>query len=146
VKQRGQVLAFFAIALPAVLLPVAAYAIDAAFAAQRYGELQAATALAAEAAADQLDVPSFRRAGAISIDPVQARTSASTVLLGEDPSARLVSLGVAGDEVDVVATETVELPLPILARIVAFTARAAARLVPGYDSPSSRLPLPASTF
>jgi len=146
VKERGQVLAFFAIALPAVLLPVAAYAVDAAFAAQRYGELQAAAALAAEAAADRLDVASFRQAGAISVDPAQARTAAGAVLFAEDPAARLVSLGVAGDEVEVVTTETVELPLAILARHVAFTARAAARLVPGYDSPSSRLPLPASTF
>lgn len=145
-QQQGQVLAFFAIALPAVLLPVAAYAIDAAFAAQRYGELQAATAVAAEAAADRLDVAFFRQSEAISIDAAQAGVTARTVLAAEDPAARLVSVAVAGDEVDVAASETVDVPIPLLARAFVFTARADARLVPGYDSPSSRLPLPARTF
>ena len=145
-NERGQVLAFFAIALPAVLLPVAAYSIDAAFAAQRYGELEAATAVAAEAAADRLDVASFREREAVSIDPAEAMTTARSALAAEDTAASLVSVVVAGAEVDVVASETVELPLPLLARALAFTARAAARLVPGYDSPSSRLPLPARTF
>lgn len=145
-RERGQVLAFFAIALPAVLLPVAAYSIDMAFAAQRYGELQAATAMAAEAAADRLDTASFRQRETMSIDPAEATSTARAALAGEDPAASLVAVAVAGDEVDVFTSENVEVPIPLFARAVALTARAAARLVPGYDSPNSRLPLPASTF
>lgn len=145
-RQKGQVLAFFAVALPAVLLPAAAYAVDASFAAQRYGELEAATVLAAEAAADRLDTTSFRQNGALSIDPAGATLVARHVLVEQAPTARLVSVDVAGDRVEVTTRAAVDLPLPLLARTITLTARAAARLVPGYDSPSSRLPLPVSSL
>src|SRR6202521_6407192 len=55
-NQAGQVLAFFAIVIPVVLLPVAAYAVDASIVAGREAGLQAATAQAAETAAQQLNI------------------------------------------------------------------------------------------
>ena len=50
-RESGQVLAFFALVLPIVLVPVGAYAVDATIVASREAALQAATAQAAETAA-----------------------------------------------------------------------------------------------
>src|SRR6202023_1991414 len=71
-KQCGQVLTFFALAVPVVLLPVAAYAVDATIIASREAGLQAATAEAAEAAAQQLDVGSIRSTGELTLNTAAA--------------------------------------------------------------------------
>src|SRR5216683_790990 len=115
--QRGQVMAFIAVALAIVLMPLAGYAID------------------------------FRGSGVMTIDAVAAGRVARTVLAAEAPSASVSSVTVAGAEVTVAAGELVQLPLNFFAaRMVRLEAHASARLAGGYDRPSSRLPLPSSTF
>ncbi len=145
-KQQGQVLAFFAVALPLVLLPVAAYAVDSATVSGRAAGLQAATAQAAEAAAQQIDVASIRSAGMLELDHTAAQTAALRELIADEPGASLDQVSVGGATATVVATELVDLPLPLLARTITLRARSVARLVPGYGRPSSLLPLPTSTF
>src|SRR5260370_7702721 len=66
---RGQVLAFFALVLSIVLLPVAAYAVDATIVAGREADLQAATAQAAETAAERLNVTSLRPTSPLTLHP-----------------------------------------------------------------------------
>jgi hypothetical protein len=52
---------------------------------------------------------------------------------------------VNGVEATVVTSESVTLPFSLFTNTVRLHARATARLVAGYESPSSRLPLPRST-
>ena len=144
--QRGQVLAFFAVALPAVLLPAAAYAIDVAFVAQRYGALEAATVQAAEAAVQQIDVGELRRTGRLRTDATAAMAAARRAVTADDPGAAVSSVAVGPSTVTVRTSETIELPLPLFSPTASMAASATARLVPGYDRPNSLLPLPASTF
>jgi hypothetical protein len=144
--QRGQVLAFFALALPVVLLPVAAYTVDAAAVSGRAAGLQAATAQAAEAAAQQVDVATLRSIGALDLDSAAARLAASQTLAGEEPGADLEQVSISGVTATIVASERVDVPVPLLTRTLTLHAHATARLVPGYDRPSSLLPLPTSTF
>jgi len=146
-NERGQVLAFFAVLLPIVLLPLAAYAIDAAFVTTRAAGLQEAVAQAAEAAAQQVDISALRSGSGLVIDASSARAVATQAIGASDPGASVESVVVVGDVVTVTAGEVVRLPfnfLPVPA--VRLDARASARLVPGYDNPSSRLPLPTRTF
>ena len=145
-RQTGQVLAFFAVALPLVLLPVAAYALDSATVSARAAGLQAATAMAAEAASEQLDVATLRSRSELVLDPGSARAAAMQDLDADEPGAILEQVVVSGLTVTVVASEHVSLPLPLLTSTVTLHAHSAAQLVPGYDRPSSRLPLPTSSF
>ncbi|HSP10255.1 MAG TPA: hypothetical protein VLU92_11745 [Candidatus Dormibacteraeota bacterium] len=145
-SEAGQVLAFFAMALPLVLLPVAAYAIDSATVSARAAALQAAAALAAEAASEQLDVATLRSRGVLALDPRAAKATALQELEADEPRATLDQVSVSGVTVTVVASEGVDLPLPLLTRTVTLHARSTSRLVPGYDRPSSFFPLPSSTF
>ncbi len=116
--QRGQVMAFIAVALAIVLMQLAGL--------------------------DEID---FRGSGVMTIDAVAAGRVARTVLAAEAPSASVSSVTVAGAEVTVAAGELVQLPLNFFAaRMVRLEAHASARLAGGYDRPSSRLPLPSSTF
>ena len=146
-RGRGQVLAFFAILLPIILLPLAAYAVDAAFVSARAAGLQEATAQAAEAAAQQVNVAALRSRSVLSIDASVGRAVATQAIGESEPGASVESVVVAGAIVTVTASEQVTLPfnfLPVPA--IRLEARASARLVGGYDSPSSRLPLPTSNF
>jgi hypothetical protein len=145
-RQGGQVLAFFAVALPLVLLPIAAYAVDSAAVSGRAAGLQAATAQAAEAAAQQVEVTSLRSRGALELDHAEAQTAASQALAADEPGANLDRVSVSGVTVTILASERVDLPLPLLAKTITLHAHSAARLVPGYERPSSLLPLPTSTF
>jgi Flp pilus assembly protein TadG len=145
--QHGQVMAFIAVALAIVLMPLAAYAIDAATVSAADSALQEATATAAIEAAQQLDAGDFRASGVMTIDAGAARRVAQAVLAADAPSASVSSLTVSGTEVTVAAGELVQLPVDFLrTRSVRLEARASARLAGGYDRPSSRLPLPISTF
>jgi hypothetical protein len=146
-RQPGQVLAFFAVLLPIILLPLAAYAVDAAFVSTRAAGLQAATALAAESAAQQVNVARLRARSQLTVDASTARSVAMRAISESEPGASVDSVVVVGALVTIVTSEDVSLPfnfLPVPA--VRFHAQAAARLVAGYDSPSSRLPLPTSSF
>jgi hypothetical protein len=145
--QRGQVMAFIAVALALVLMPLAAYAIDVATVSATAAALQEATAAAAIEAAQELDVINFRAGGALSVEVGAARRAASAVFAAQVPSASISSITVNGAEVTVSASEAVQLPLEFLpARRVRLEARATATLAGGYDRPSSRLPLPMSSF
>jgi hypothetical protein len=139
--QRGQVMAFIAVALAIVLMPLAAYAIDVRTVSAAAAGLQEATATAALVAAQQLDETDFRAGGAMAIDAVAAGRAARAVLAAEAPSASVSSVIVSGAEVTVAAGELVQLPLDFLpTRMVRLEARASATLTGGYDRPSSLLP------
>lgn len=147
VRERGQVLAFFAVVLPVILLPLAAYAVDSAFVISRAADLQEATAQAAEAAAQQADVDAMRSRSELTIDVTTARAVAQQSVLESEPGASVLAVQVNGAVVTVTTEEAVTLPFNFLpAKAIKLEARASARLVRGYDSPSSRLPLPTSTF
>ena len=145
--QGGQVMAFIAVALAIVLMPLAAYAIDAVVVSAAAASLQEATATAALEAAQQLDAMDFRASGAMTVDVGAARSVARAALAAEAPLASVSSVTVVGAEVAIVAGELVRLPIDFLpARTVRLEARASARLAAGYDKPSSRLPFPTSSF
>jgi Flp pilus assembly protein TadG len=145
--QRGQVMAFIAVALAIVLMPIAAYAIDAATVSAAAAALQEATSTAALEAAQQLDTSELRAAGLMAVDASAARSVAGNVLAAEAPPAVLTTVVVSGAEVTVEAHEVVHLPFAFFpARIVQLDARASARLARGYDRPSSFLPLSTSSF
>ena len=145
--ERAQVLAFFAIVLPIILLPLAAYAVDAAFVSSRAAGLQAAAAEAAEAAAQQADLGALRSRSELSIDAPIAMAVAIQSVSDSEPGASVQAVRVNGALVTVIATEEVKLPFNFLpVRAIKLEAHASARLVGGYDSPSSRLPLPTNTF
>lgn len=138
---------FFAVLLPIILLPLTAYAVDAAFVSTRAAGLQEATAQAAELAAQQVDVGALRSRSELTIDASVARVAATQAIRESEPGASVESVVVVGTLVTVTAAEVVPLPfnfLPVPA--IRLDARASARLVGGYDSPSSRLPLPTSSF
>ena len=136
--QRGQVMAFIAVALAIVLMPLAAYAIDVRTVSAAAATLQEATATAALEAAQQLDEIGFRAGGVMTIDAVAAGRAARAVLAAEAPSASVSSVIVSGAVVTVATTELVQLPVDLLPiRMVHLEARASATLTGGYDRPSS---------
>jgi hypothetical protein len=146
-RQRAQVLVFFALALPLVLLPIAAYAVDAAVTASAYSRLVEVSAQAAEQAVEQIDIGRLRAGGGISIDVTGAAAAASAVVRSAEPEARLVDVAVLGQELRLSTSETVVLPFNFFgAPQRTILATATARISAGYDSPSSRLPLPLRSF
>jgi hypothetical protein len=145
-RGSGQVIVFFALILPLVLLPIAAYAIDAAVTTSEYARLVEVTALAAEDAAEQIDVEMLRANGEVVLDAAAASRVARSDLATLS-SARLDTVSVAGASVEVSASEPLRLPLDFVGRgAVTLHATATARIAPGYDRPSSLLPLPVSSF
>jgi hypothetical protein len=144
---RGQVLAFYAVLLPIVLLPLAAYAVDVAFVSARAAGLQEATAQAAETAAQQLNVDALRSRSELIVDAQAAADVASRAMSDSEPEATVESVIVVGSMVTISTREVIRLPFNFLpASATVIHARASARLVGGYDSPSSLLPLPTSSF
>jgi len=140
-------MAFIAMALALVVVPVAVYAVDAAAVSSAAAALEEATATAALEASQQLDVIVFRTSGALSIDPLAARGVAQAVLAAEVPTASITSITARGAEITIATHEEVALPFDFFPeRAVRLQASASARLAGGYDRPSSRLPLPISTF
>jgi hypothetical protein len=138
--QRGQVMAFIAMALAIVLMPVAAYAVDVATVSSAAATLQEATAVAAMEAAQQLNTPAFRSSGVLVIDMNAARSAARAVLAAEAPSASLSSINVSGVEVTIEAGQLVRLPFDFFPmRAARLKAIASARLTAGYNRPSSFL-------
>ncbi|HET9410571.1 MAG TPA: hypothetical protein VFO75_01690, partial [Candidatus Dormibacteraeota bacterium] len=100
----------------------------------------------AEDAAEQVDVAELRATGALVLDVAAAMGTARADLMAE-PRARLLAVGVTGGLVTVATAESVILPLDFVgAATITLRVSATARIAPGYDRPSSRLPLPASTF
>ncbi len=142
--QAAQTLVAFALFLPLVLLPVAAYAVQATLLATRASLLQAAAARAAEDASEALDVGAFRSRGILQLDAASAARIASITLAEQDPAARLDEVAVGALTVTVRAHDRVPLAFAgiLHAASVTLTAVATARLTAGYRSPSSRVPLP----
>ena len=136
--QSGQVLTFFAIVVPIVLLPITGYAIDASVVASRSAGLQAATAEAAETAAQKLDVEVIRANGGLALDAAAASQAASAMVTMEEPAASIESSVIDGLTVTITTAEAVTLPFSLVRRTVTLHARATARLVAGYDNPSNR--------
>lgn len=134
--EGGQVLAFFAIAVPVVLLPVAAYAVDATIVAGHESVLQAATAQAAETAAQQINVEALRSKGALSLDPAATRLVLEQTLVEEEPGTSIDSCTVTGAEVSVTTSEPVRLPFSVFTDVVILHAHATAHLVAGYETPA----------
>jgi hypothetical protein len=132
--------------LPIVLLPVAAYTVDAAAVSGRAAALHAATAVAAEAASQQLSILAKRSNGALALDAGLAQAVASQTMAEEAPNATIESVSVVGADVTVMTSEVVAVPFNLFGGAISLHARASARLVAGYDNPSSLLPLPTSTF
>ncbi len=146
-RDRGQVLAFYAVLLPIILLPLAAYVIDAAFVSTRAAGLQEATAQAAETAAQQVDAHALRSRSVLIVDAETAPSVASRAMSDLEPGATVESVTVVGSTVTISSSEAIVLPFNFLpAPATVIHARASARLVGGYDRPSSLLPLPTSTF
>lgn len=135
--QRGQALVFFALALPLVLLPVAAYAVEAGFLAARQAHLTEVTAQAVLDAAQQLDTGALRAGAAWRLDPTGARQVAAADLALLDPAAVLDGLVVSGARLTVTVHESVPLELGAWtgARSVTLRAMVTARLTAGYATP-----------
>jgi hypothetical protein len=121
--------------------------VDAAFVSTRVAGLQAATEQAAEAAAQQLDVGALRSRSVLAVDPLTARVIAASAIKDSEPGATVDSVVVAGSMVTISSREVVTLPFNFLpAQAIVIHASATARLVGGYDRPSSLLPLPINNF
>lgn len=145
--QRGQVLVFVAVVLTLVLLPLAACAIDSAALAGASSRLQAATAEAAMLAAQEIDITALRADGTLSLDDAAARTSALELLSIEAPDAVVSAMTIDGSRLLLETSQAITLPFDFLPeRAITIRARAEARLTAGYERPSSRFPLPTSTF
>ncbi|HEY2598778.1 MAG TPA: hypothetical protein VGJ79_09910 [Candidatus Dormibacteraeota bacterium] len=138
-RERGQVLAFYAVLVPVILVPLAAYTVDAAFVSMQAAALQAATAQAAEAASEQVDVGALRSRSVLMVDPLNARLAGARAMRDSEPAAVVDSVLVAGSTVTISTREIIRLPFSFLpAQAIVIHARASARLVGGYDKPSSR--------
>jgi hypothetical protein len=137
-RQRGQVMAFIAVALAIVVMPIAAYAIDSETASAAAAALEEATATAATEASQQLDISGFRATGVLSVDAAAARGVVQAVLAAEVPTASITSVTVTGAEVMIATREEVPLPFDFFPeRGVRIQASASARLMGGYDRPGS---------
>ena len=134
-SRAGQVLVFFALVLPIVLLPLAAYAVDATVVASREAGLQAATTQAAETGAQQLNADAMRSTGALKLDTAALSNVVAQTLIDEEQGARVDSYAVIGTEVTVDTSELVTLPVNVFSRSITLHAHAIARLVAGYDKP-----------
>jgi len=146
-SQRGQVLVFVALVLPIVLLPAAAFAVDAASAASVQARLEQATWSAAESSVQQIDAGALRAGKGITLDQLSVEAVAFDALAAVDPNATIERLSVDGLYVTVETSETLQLPLNFLgAPTVRLRAKATARLTLGYERPSSFLPFSVSTL
>ncbi len=146
-SQRGQILVFVALVLPIVLLPAAAFAVDAASAAGVHARLEQATWSAAESSVQQIDAGALRAGKGITLDQRSVEAVAFEALAAEDPSATIERLSVDGLYVTIETSETLQLPLNFVgAPAVRLRAKATARLTLGYERPSSFLPFSVSTL
>jgi len=147
-RSAGQVMVLLAMLIPLVLLPVAAYAAEAAYAATRAAALEWACSRAAEDATQAIDPNALRSASALQVDPAQASSIASSDVLNLDPKAVLDSVQVGSQRVTVSAHEDVPATLAfwLPGGHIRVNGSATARLTAGYASPSSALPFATSSF
>jgi hypothetical protein len=135
---KGQALVFFALLLPLVLLPVAAFGAEAGFLAARQAHLSEVTAQAALDAAQQLDQAALRAGAGWRLDSAAAHVVAIRDLADQEPAAVLDAFTADGAQVKLSAHEMVPLRLASFAGARSATLRAAviARLTPGYRTPA----------
>ena len=136
-RQQGQALAFLALVLPLVLLPVAAFGAEAGLLSARQAHLVEVTAQAALDAAQQLDSAALRAGSGWAIDRAAALRVAAADLAQQEPAAVLDGVRVAGAQVTVTVHEVVPLRLAAFVGVRSATLRAelSARLTPGYGGP-----------
>lgn len=134
--------------IPLVLLPVAAYAIEATYAASRAALLDWACVRAAEDAVQSIDATALRGSSALVVDPAAALSAAQRELVQLDPKAVLDRWWSSSSQFELWAHESVPVTLALWVpgRAVQVSASATAQLTPGYSSPSSRLPFSTSSF
>ena len=147
-RQRAQVLVLMAVLIPLVLVPIAAYAAEAGYAASRAAVLEWACTRAAEDAAQELDANALRANAVLQVDPTAAADLASRQVSALDPRAVVDEVTTAAATVSVLAHEDVPATLAfwIAGGRLRVRGSATARLVPGYASPSSALPFSTSSF
>lgn len=133
-SQRGQVLAYLALVLPLVLLPVAAYAIAATTLDAQRGRFQAAISQAAEDAVQQLDEQAFRAGGPAAPDGPAAVAAARADLFGYEPAAVVDKAEVDGGQLVLAAHEQAPVPLAgfLPAAVVTLRVGVRARLAAGF--------------
>ena len=132
--RSGQALVLMALLIPLVLLPIAAYGVEAGYAASRQAQLQWACARAAEEAVQQVDVGVLRSTSTLGIATPQAQSAADQALQSLDPRAVLDRITFTGTDAQVTAHEVFWSWL--LGRLT-IRAVCSAHLAGGYDSPSS---------
>ena len=134
--------------LPLVLVPVAAYAIEASYAATRQAALAGVAAQVAEDAAQAIDEAAFRAGGPLQVDPGAARQAAQATLSQLEPAAVLRAFDVNGVTVSLAVDERLPVRFAGWApgSSITVSAGATAVLTAGYSSPSSLMPLPLRSF
>jgi len=146
-RQAGQVLVFVALVLPIVLLPAAAYAVDAATAAAAQARLDEASVSAAESAVQAIDHGAFRASAMVRLDQTVVDAAVRDAVTIEEPRATVDQVTISGLYVSVRTSELVTMPFNFLGTpSVRLRASASARLALGYDSLSSFFPFSVSTF
>jgi hypothetical protein len=133
-SQRGQVLAYVALVLPLVLLPVAAFAVAASALDTQRSRLEAAAAQAAEDAVQKLDEQSFRQGSPAAPDPVAATAAARQALLAYEPAAVVDASELSEGVLTLTTHERAHVPLagflPVNTVVLKVTVRA--RLAAGF--------------
>ena len=134
---RGQALVFFAIAVPAALLPVAGLAVDASVLAARQAALAGAVETTALDLAAQVDASALRAGTGWNADSAVAATAAAAYLAAVDPNAVLDAVTVSGGTVTVAAHDSVPATALLLVPVPpgVLHASASARLRHGLASP-----------
>lgn len=134
---RAQAMVFFAILLPAVLVPAAAYGAEATLIATRQARLQETAALVALDAAQRLDVSRLRSDGVVAADPAAQAAAVRAAVAARAPLASVDELSSTSAGVRLVLSERVPLHLASFVPGAAVTihAAAAARLRTGYAAP-----------
>lgn len=133
----GQVMVAFAFLLGLALLPLVAFAVEAAVLASHQSRLQAEVSAAAESGAQQLDTGALRATGVLSLDPVAAQAVARGALGSAEPVAQVDQCTATATTVTLSAHEQVPLQLAFLGPVRSVGVRAAAsvRIRTGYTLP-----------
>jgi hypothetical protein len=133
-RQSAQVLAFLALVLPLVLLPVAAYAVAATTLDTERSRLQAAAAQAAEDAVQNVDEAAFWNGSQAAPDPVAAAAAARQALAAYEPSAVVDASEVSHGVLTLAAHERAQVPLAAFLpfNVVTLRATVRVRLVAGF--------------
>lgn len=132
--QRGQVLAYLAVVVPLLLLPLTAYVVEVTRLAAAQARLETIAATTAEDAVQRVDVNSFRSGAGLHPDPAAAAAAAQAEVATREPGAAVDGVTVTGASLALELSE----PVPLVfagflgTRAVRVHARAIATLKAGY--------------